>query len=108
MRELAADTHQFSATVTGIVDRLVRDGLVERKRHVSDRRVVLVCLTPAGRDLMRRVSDANRALIKRWLSSVDHEEATQLLELLTLFLGAMEDDRKNTADSQTRTSVETH
>lgn len=38
-----------SATMTGLVDRLSRDGLVERRPHPDDRRINLVCLTRAGR-----------------------------------------------------------
>lgn len=36
------------STVTGIVDRLERGGLVERQRVEGDRRMVTIALTPAG------------------------------------------------------------
>ncbi len=91
MRELARETHQVSATVTGIVDRLVRDGLVERHRDSEDRRVVLVCLTPAGRELVERVSDTNRATIEGWLSRVGREKTGRLLDLLSLLLTTIEE-----------------
>ena len=45
---LADKTKQVSATMTGIIDRLVEQGLVERWRHPEDRRKVLVRLTEAG------------------------------------------------------------
>jgi len=38
------------ATVTTIVDRLQRGGLVDRRRDDADRRVVTVALTEAGRE----------------------------------------------------------
>lgn len=38
-----------SATMTGLVDRLSRDGLVERRPRLDDRRVHGVWLTRAGR-----------------------------------------------------------
>lgn len=43
-------------SVTNIVDRLVRDGLVERVAHPSDRRTTLARITPAGRDLVGRAT----------------------------------------------------
>lgn len=42
------------ATLTGIVDTLARDGLVERLRDDSDRRSVRLALTPAGRNAWPR------------------------------------------------------
>jgi DNA-binding MarR family transcriptional regulator len=38
-----------SASVTALLDRLELAGLTRRERHPSDRRSVLVVLTPAGR-----------------------------------------------------------
>lgn len=43
------------AVVTGLVDRLVRRELVERKGSKEDRRVVFVKVTPAGAEMLRDV-----------------------------------------------------
>ncbi|MEO8971410.1 MAG: MarR family transcriptional regulator, partial [Ktedonobacteraceae bacterium] len=40
-------------TVTGIVNRLENNGLVERRHDKEDRRVVKVYLTDEGRDIIR-------------------------------------------------------
>ena len=48
-REVAERCYVTPATVTGVVDTLERDGLVERERSTSDRRVVTVRLTAEGR-----------------------------------------------------------
>lgn len=40
------------ATVTGILDRLEKKGLIERKRSIRDRRRSLVEITPAGNLLL--------------------------------------------------------
>jgi DNA-binding MarR family transcriptional regulator len=47
--DLASATAQRASTVTGIVDRLERRGLVERVLVAADRRTVHVRLTPRGR-----------------------------------------------------------
>lgn len=39
-----------NGNVTGLVERLVADGQVERTTHPRDRRAAVVRLTPAGRD----------------------------------------------------------
>ena len=55
MSELAEQTRQSAGTLTGIVDRLIADGLLDRARNVSDRRVIEVALTPEGE---RRLTEA--------------------------------------------------
>jgi DNA-binding MarR family transcriptional regulator len=44
-------------TMTGIIDRLEKGGLVERTRSEADRRVVLVRVTPAGVSLVGQVQE---------------------------------------------------
>jgi MarR family transcriptional regulator, organic hydroperoxide resistance regulator len=48
----AADLHP--ATVTGMLDGLEETGLVSRRRSSTDRRSVLVALTPEGAGLLER------------------------------------------------------
>ncbi len=42
-------------TITGVVDRMERDGLLERRRILDDRRVINVFLTGKGKKLIRTV-----------------------------------------------------
>ena len=55
MRQLTQVTFQDPPTMTGIVNRLVRAGLVERTRSEEDRRVVWVKATPEGVVLLRTI-----------------------------------------------------
>lgn len=48
MGTLADRTYHTLGTTTGIVNRLARQGLVARRPHATDRRIVLVRLTPGG------------------------------------------------------------
>ena len=50
-------------TVTSVVDTLARDGYVERRREPTDRRVVRLHLTGAGR---RKVEEAISLIGPRW------------------------------------------
>lgn len=51
LSELAHRSFFDGPTMTGIVDRLEHNGLVERRRDSQDRRVISVYLTDAGRAL---------------------------------------------------------
>jgi DNA-binding MarR family transcriptional regulator len=52
MNELASRILSSKSGLTSVVDRMERAGLVARERPASDRRVVRVLLTPAGRDTL--------------------------------------------------------
>lgn len=82
MNELARATKQASATMTGIIDRLVRMGLVERRRKESDRRVVMVRLTRRGEQLLEEVRARRRRSLYKALAKFDDEKIDQLLRFL--------------------------
>jgi DNA-binding MarR family transcriptional regulator len=57
--EIAEMELMTTGGVSKLIDRMVSDGFVERKRGVlsTDQRAVLVVITRRGRDLIRRLSD---------------------------------------------------
>ena len=50
--QLAKAADLTPASVTALLDQLEQQGMVERRRDPSDRRVVVVSLTPSGRELL--------------------------------------------------------
>ncbi|MFD0695642.1 MarR family winged helix-turn-helix transcriptional regulator [Paenibacillus sp. GCM10027628] len=59
--DLAQAVQLSNSTVSGIVDRLERDGLVERKRDEQDRRVVWIGTTNFCQQMKKtKVEDLNR------------------------------------------------
>jgi DNA-binding MarR family transcriptional regulator len=84
MSELAEVTQQSAGTLTGIVDRLIEDGLVARVRDADDRRVVQVALTQMGQERMQRVEEVRHEDMARVLRSFSLEQLRQLEELLAL------------------------
>ena len=54
MTRLGSLLQVHPTSVTSAVERLVRQGYVERLRRENDRRVVLASLTDAGRDVVER------------------------------------------------------
>ena len=69
-------------SVTGVVDRLQRLGLVERAESDRDLRVKRVRLTLAGRRLMERVLRRHPQQVHRVLAGLSDEEQARLYTLL--------------------------
>ena len=88
MSALAGDTLQHCATMTGIVDRLAKMGLVTRQRDVCDRRQVLVELTPAGREVLAKVHGSREKRLRETLACLSAQDARELLRLLRAYLDA--------------------
>ena len=84
--ELAAAEGVRSATMTGIVNGLEREGLVRRRPHGTDRRAVQVEATAAGRRLLDRARARRLKLVTSKLADVSDaeldvlERAADLLE----------------------------
>jgi MarR family 2-MHQ and catechol resistance regulon transcriptional repressor len=70
------------ASVTGVVDKLVRMGLIERKASPSDQRVKHVSLTHAGEQFVARVLRHHPQQIESVLSGLGVEEQRELQRLL--------------------------
>jgi DNA-binding MarR family transcriptional regulator len=71
-----------SGNLTGIVDRLEEQRLVERRPDAKDRRVIRVALTDKGRRVTDEVLPAHAADIEEILSFMPRTALTQLSDLL--------------------------
>jgi DNA-binding MarR family transcriptional regulator len=68
------------ASMTGIVDRMERRGLVERRHEEKDRRVVLVYPTESGRDVFREIDERRRVGLGKLLERLTADELEGLLK----------------------------
>ena len=68
--------------ITRMLDKLAQRGLVSRVRSESDRRTVLVGITPAGTQLLAEMHEPLRACRERQLGHLPPETLLQLIELL--------------------------
>ncbi|MBX6314149.1 MAG: MarR family transcriptional regulator [Isosphaeraceae bacterium] len=71
-----------SGSITTAVDRLEKRGLVERRNAPEDRRVRVVHLTPAGRQLIETVFADHAKDMERLIEVLRPEERATLVELL--------------------------
>jgi DNA-binding MarR family transcriptional regulator len=74
LRELAAEEGISPPAMSGYVDRLERQGLIERVRSDQDRRRVGLVVTPAGARLLRRVRDRRTAWLAERLDGLSSGE----------------------------------
>lgn len=79
MRRLAEAMDVSDASATGIVDRMEKRGLVERRHGVDDRRVVLVHPTEAGRQVFTSIAAHRREGLSLILAELTAVEIAGLL-----------------------------
>ena len=79
MKRLAEALDVSDASATGIVDRMERRGIVERRHGTEDRRTVLVYQTAAGREVFSDMAAHRRQILARLLGELSEPEMTGLL-----------------------------
>jgi DNA-binding MarR family transcriptional regulator len=85
VRTLAAAAGVASPTATRMLDGLVRDGIAQRRPSQTDRRCVLVDLTPRGRDVLGQAQErarARRAELYELLDPAERDDAERMLRRL--------------------------
>ena len=82
MNELSRHLMVTGGNVTGIVDPLEKDGLVERTAEPADRRAYRVRLTRAGRKAFAEMARAHEGWIVELLGGLTRKEQTDTYRLL--------------------------
>ncbi len=78
MSELSGVLKVSNGNVTGIVDRLEEDGMVERQAVEGDRRASRARLTTAGRAHFKELATAHESWIDQLLEDFTEAEAEQV------------------------------
>ncbi|MBP1729440.1 MAG: transcriptional regulator, MarR family [Deltaproteobacteria bacterium] len=89
--ELARRMYLHPATVVGLIDRLVKRGLVVRTRSETDRRIVEIALTEKGMILLTSAPQVPQGLLVRGLENLSTERILMVaegLDELVKILGA--------------------
>ena len=71
-----------NSTVTGIIDRMEREGLVRRERSTVDRRVVHIRLSDKGQKLAKQIQVEPMEIFREALASLSQADLKDLLRLL--------------------------
>ena len=88
MVDLAAALGVAPSTAGRMCDRLVRKRLIRRHRARSDRRAVLVSVTPAGRQVVDQATARRRALIEEILGKLPDSQQQAVAVALRAFAEA--------------------
>ena len=83
LSELSERIRAQNSTVTGIIDRMEREGLVARSRSREDRRVVHIRLTAKGHEVARRIPIAPLTIFREAIEELGPTDGRELLRILT-------------------------
>lgn len=82
MTELSQQLMVSNGNVTGIVDRLVVDGLAERQTIESDRRAFRVRITETGAEQMREMTERHLGWINELFAEVTEADAARGISIM--------------------------
>lgn len=95
MSMLSTALRVSNGNVTGIVDRLESEGLVERHPVKNDRRAILARLNEDGRRRFEEIARAHEGWINEALSSLPEDEATRVNDDLSAITAHLEKERRS-------------
>lgn len=93
MSDISDRLRVSNGNVTGIVDRLVAEGLADREAVPGDRRALRIRLTEAGRAAFAAQAAAHEGWIDDLLGAVPRAEADRLGERLSALARSLEERR---------------
>lgn len=83
-RQIALEGGFSKATLTGVLSTLEGRGWVAREKSTTDGRLVLVRMTPAGRELMTELFPAFNTQEQHVASPIEADKRAELAEMLRL------------------------
>jgi DNA-binding MarR family transcriptional regulator len=85
--ELAEKGQVDRSTVGGLIDRLERNGLLERRQHPQDRRAYCIYLTEQGKALEAALTACADRSLHRFTTGLSAEAVTELRKTLEILRG---------------------
>jgi DNA-binding MarR family transcriptional regulator len=95
MSQLSGVLKVSNGNVTGIIERLVEDGHVQRAPVPGDRRASLVRMTEQGREEFARQAAAHEGWIDQMFADVPPDAAQAMAEALDAVARRLENKEKN-------------
>lgn len=93
MTDIARYLSVTTAAATGLVDRLVKGGYVQRVYDPSDRRIIKVKLTPKGIDVVKKILMNKVLRIKEIFGKLSAGDREDYLRVLTRIKGVLEQEQ---------------
>ena len=86
IKTLCEKTSLDKSTLTGIIDRLERDGYIERKPSQTDKRSTLICLTGKEQEFAKHIQKVSNQMNKIFYKGFSDEEIMQFDSMLERIL----------------------
>ena len=93
MRELSRALRARESTTTGLVDRMIRSGLIKRQRDKTDRRVVRAAITAKGRAAMQELQKQRRRAFMGMFKRLSAAERSRWLGIIEKLVREMSPDK---------------
>jgi DNA-binding MarR family transcriptional regulator len=90
LSELSKRLSRDGPTITGIIDRMEKKGLVRRERSTTDRRVIMVFSTPKATAMKEALTKLQKTAGKDIIENFTDENIKTLEQLLTKLLTNIE------------------
>lgn len=82
MGELCQKMYLACSTATDLIDRMERNGLIERVRDTADRRVIRLRVLAKGASIIDEVLEARRTYLANLLAELDVADKDRLIHAL--------------------------
>ena len=76
-------------TVTPLLQRMEKEGLVVRQKSTSDSRQRIISLTPKGKELEEKIKDVPNCLAKEVIKGISPEDLQAIVPLLDKLIAAL-------------------
>jgi DNA-binding MarR family transcriptional regulator len=94
MKQLSNTMGLATSTMTRNIDKMVKKGYLERVRGELDRREVLIRMTPKGKELTKKIHEAERYFSIKLVNEIPENEWDNVLSALNLLLKAFQKRRE--------------
>ena len=102
--ELATVLGAAESSVSTIVERMRRDGLLLRMRSRQDRRCSVLLLTDIGCERLKSVTASRDQHLAQWVEQLSHQDQQQLSLLLDRLLEILDQTPQSQTTSQSDTA----
>ncbi len=102
MGELSRRLMVTNGNVTGLIDRLVGEGLVARRPVPGDRRTQIVRLTPRGKRVFDSMTPVHQRWVREAMADMDREALETLYRSLAELKGSLESRLETPAPARRR------
>lgn len=82
MKDLAKFCSVSTPAMTGLINRLVRDGFVLRVYEKQDRRIIKARITKKGQDFLKKINDEKKQILIKVFGKLSQNDRDEYLRIL--------------------------